>query len=394
MSAVFETTSASQKVEKPPHIVAYTRAKIALMLKEDAIFFTSVLFSLKHLWSDEISTACTDGTQIVFNPNFFLDLTQEERVFLMLHEALHVALLHMDRLNERDHAIWNKAADHVINLMLIERGFKMPQGGLADPRFKNMSSEQVYAVLKQEENAGGPGQNPGSGNAPGDFGSDLMPSTGNSQELREQVNDILVRAAIRAKQESGTPGSIPGQFQVYLDKLLNPKLPWQRILQKFMHSMDKSDYSFKRPNRRFFPSVLLPSLYSESLNHLAIAVDTSGSVTDAEFTRFVSEITGIFRMLRPKKITLVQFDTAIKETADVKDLVELSKVKFIGRGGTRIAPLLDWTNEHKPQVMLVFTDGEFRWPTETTKVPLIWLIHNNPGFVAPIGKTIHYEATT
>ena len=389
MSTVFSQTQSSQRVEQPAHITAYTRAKVALMLKADTVFFTSVLFSLKHSWSEAVSTAATDGTQIIFNPDFFMSLDQEERVFLMLHEAMHVALMHMTRLGTRNHRLWNQAADHVINLMLQSKGFQMPSMGLADKRFADMSSEQVYALLEQEQ---GPDTDP-DGDV-GGFGADLMEPTAPIAEVREQINDILVRASIRAKQESNTPGSIPGEFQVYLDKLLNPKLPWNRILQKYVQSMAKNDYTFRKPNRRFFPHQIMPSLYSETLIDLAIAVDTSGSVSDEEFQRFVSEVAGIFRMLKPKKISLIQFDTQIKSVDQLNKVEDIFKLDFRGRGGTLIDPVVKWVKENKPQLTLVFTDGEFRPAQEETRLPFIWLIHSNPDFAAPFGKTIHYEATT
>lgn len=58
-----------------------------------------------------------------------------------------MAFLHMDRLQSRNHRKWNVAADHVINLLLLERGFKMPKDGLADQQYKGLSTEEVYKLL-------------------------------------------------------------------------------------------------------------------------------------------------------------------------------------------------------------------------------------------------------
>ena len=120
---------------------AYDKAKIGLMAKSDTAFFTTVLFSLKLIWDWDIPTAATDGTTIKVSPNFFMTLTPDERVFLLVHEAMHVALLHMLRLGDRNHKKWNIACDHYINLMLIERNFKMPRNGIADPQYKGLSAD-------------------------------------------------------------------------------------------------------------------------------------------------------------------------------------------------------------------------------------------------------------
>ena len=91
----------------------------------------------------------------------------------------------------------------------------------------------------------------------------------------------------------------------------------------------------------------MPSLYSEKLMDLTIAVDTSGSVNDQEFNVFVSEVHSILRMMKPEKITLLQFDTQIKSVTKIRNLKELTQCKFTGRGGTRIDPVLDWVNKMK-----------------------------------------------
>lgn len=361
---------------------ALSKAKIHLMTKPDSVFFTTLCFSMQHVWTDRVPTAACDGKKIYWNPQFFMGLAnKEEQVFLMLHETMHAAYMHMDpvRTNGRCHDRWNIAADHVINLQLIDRGFKMPTGknaGMADAKFKGMSAEEVYKLLP--DNPGKPSM------------SDLEAPEGDIEQVRSDMQDALVRASIQSKMAQDKPGTIPGEIEIFLNKLLNPKLPWFRILQKYLQNFAKNDYTFRIPNRRFFPKHHLPSLYSNTLIDLAIAVDTSGSVSDADFLRFVSETHGILKMMKPSKITLIQFDTAIKSVNEVKSVQELMQVKFKGRGGTEIEPVINWANEKKPQLLLIFSDGQFRFYNHETKVNTLWLIHENPNFISPFGKVIHY----
>ena len=53
---------------------ALDKAKVALMSKPDSVFFTTVCFSLKHVWDDSIPTAQTNGLEIRYNPEFFMQL--------------------------------------------------------------------------------------------------------------------------------------------------------------------------------------------------------------------------------------------------------------------------------------------------------------------------------
>jgi len=355
---------------------ALDKAKIGLMSRPDSTFFTTVCFSLKHVWGN-CNTAATDGRHIWINPEFFMSLKEEERIFLLIHESMHVAYLHMERTGSKDKQKWNIACDHYINLSLIARGFVMPASGFADPQYKGLNPDQIYPLLPEDPSD--------------DFDPDLMDPIGDPAELQEHVKEILVRAATQAKMNGDSPGSIPGDIQIFLDNLLSPKLPWKVILSRFIQNMAKNDYSFKKLNRRFFPAHYLPGLYSEKLTEIAIAVDASGSVSDDDFKQMVSETHTILKQLNPDKITLVQFDAAIKSVNTVRSIRELMEVKFHGRGGTKIEPVIEWAKENKPKLLLVFSDGDFYFRVQENKIQTLWLIHDNPDFTAPFGKVIHYE---
>lgn len=368
----------------PEEQKALDKAKIALMNRPKATFYCEIGFSLKYRWTCSIPTAATDGIHMFLNPKWFLELAAEERLGLVIHEILHVAYMHPLRKGSKNHKIWNIACDHVINLIILQSGFQLPPDGYHDPKYTGMSAEQVYDDLIKNAKTQPPDKTKG-------IGDDLIdpPPGMTADEVTAKIEQTLIRASIRCAQEKAF-GSIPGDIQLLIDKLLKPKLPWNRILQKYINQFAKSDYSFRKLNRRYLPGLCLPSLHSETLMDMAIAVDISGSVSDHEFKRFVSEIALIFRMLKPKKITLIQFDTAIRNVNEIHNLVELVRVNFKGRGGTDIGQLIDWTNKHKPQLLMVFTDGEFSFKHYNTQREVLWLIHNNPGFKPKFGKAIHY----
>ena len=367
------------------HQLALNRAKIQLMTHDNSAFFTTVLFNLVHIWDNSVGTAATNGKYIKYNIPFFMALDAEERLFLLLHETLHVVFMHMLRRGERDPRIWNIAADYVINALLISLGYKMPKMGLYEPEYAEMSVDAIYEILinkKKEELEEVPWE-------------DLIDASEDFEEskaIEEEITEILVRAAIASKIAEDKPGTIPGEVQIFLDNLLTPKLPWHRILRRDMTSLAKHGYSFRRPNRRYLPDHYLPSPYNESLINVAAAIDASGSVSDYDFSTIVTETVSIFKTVKPKKMTLIQFDTDIKEVSNLHSINDLRNVKFNGRGGTEIGPVLKWAATNKPQLLLIFTDGYFDFNDDDPiiKSKVIWLIHNNNKFNAPFGKTIHY----
>lgn len=349
------------------------------MTKPSTTFFMALAYSMKHIISDDVPTAATNGKLIKYNPNFLLKLNLEEQVFLMLHETMHIAYMHMARAEAQglDPYKANIAADHVINLQLIGQGFTMPKGGLADNQYSGMSMEEIYALL------------PPNSELPWD---DLgKPQEGEAAEsLKAEIEEALVRAAMQSKMAGDKPGTIPGDIEIFLDRLLNPKLPWQTILRKYFQNFSKSDYSWKKPNRRFFPKHYLPSVHSESLMEIAVAIDVSGSVSDAQFQQHISEVASIIKTMMPPKITLIQFDHIIQSVDAVSSMNDLMNVSFTGRGGTNIDPVLEKCNELKPEVLLVFTDGWFHPPQIQPKSNVLWMVHDNPAWTAPFGKAIHY----
>ena len=374
---------------------ALDRAKIGLMQCRNSAFFTTIAFSLKHIWDDTQPTAYVDGVHMGWNPDFFLKLTSDERIGVMVHEACHVAYDHIGRLNAgmvRCPDIFNQAADHVINLMLLAKGFKLPSFRLADQRFVDMSTEQVYDILQAEAAQGKPmPQLPMADLRTGKPGDPDNQTGMDADQLAKHVKGMILQAALASKMAGDAPGSIPGDIELLLEEILNPVLPWTTILRRYMTEFNKNDYSWRKPNRRFFPNHYLPSLYSNSLQDLTFYVDISCSVMDYQFQMFVNEIAGVLKHLKPKFVTIVQFDTRIQHIDKVSNLQELKAIQFTGRGGTSIHEILDHMEANKNSLSLVFTDGGFHFPRTEFKQRIIWLINDNPKWVPVFGDAIHFS---
>lgn len=385
-----------------------THARVALMNNEEAMFMYNVCFQLEFKWCTDTPTASVDGYIMRFNPDYWLKLSHKMHITLLAHETGHVIREHMARRGNRNPEIYNWAGDYVINQELKDAGYtpitwKMDDGRdntwLQDDRFKGMTTEQVYDILLAEnppQPKSGDGGNPGGSGSgtPDPHGQwrDLIePDKGEAaaggggdkdgkpvpsiHEVKQHLDEILVSAAMAAVQ-GGQPGSIPGDVQIYLDSLLKPKLPMASHLRRFFQAIDKSDYSWSRPNRRRLP-MYLPTMRGEALCHLAFAFDMSASVKDSDIKRYVSEMVGVLRNLKPDKITLILFDTSIRSITTVKTVKDMMDVKLIGRGGTDVGDLLEWARKNNPKALCVFTDGEFHdFGFRKPACPILWMIHN------------------
>lgn len=357
------------------------KLKISLMMDPTTLFYTSILFSLKFEWKKEIETAGTDGISLFINPDWFKTLTTAERTGLLLHEVMHVALNHMIRLGDRDPALFNQAGDYVINNILLDAGYTLPTPHLENSQYKKYNTEQLYTILYEDKQKQ---------NEPNSIGNDIIYST---KENKNTIKTALANTLLRAKAQADITkaGNIPNEVLLQIEDLVNPKLPWNIILQQYMHSKTKDDYSWHRPNRRFFPLLYLPQPYSESMDHICFAVDASASVTDNQFKQFISEIHSIQEILLPNRITIIDFDTKIHTVRELHSATDLCKIKFHGRGGTDISPITEWARQNKPDIFVIFTDGDFDTPKNPKlNCDTVWVIHNNKRFKYPEGKIIHY----
>ena len=368
---------------------ALNKAKVGIMSRHNSVFISTVLFNLKFSWDNSIPTACTNGAELKVNEDFFMALEPKERIGLLAHEAWHVAFDHMARMENKDHTRFNKAADHVINLMLLDAGYAIPAGGLHDPQYKGMSADEVYRLLPEEPQDG-------SGQAPGGTGMDIVPyseGAGDPVEKQEEVSNIISSAATASASAGEDAGELPGDVTRLLKELHAPKLNWRTILANYMSEYAKEDYSYTKPNRRYAPEFYLPSMYSESLSEICVAVDTSGSVSDEEFSAFLTEIREIKENMQPKKTTIIDFDTSVKNVYELTADQGIDDVVFNGYGGTRLAPVFEHYKEEKPTVLIVFSDLYCTAMEDDPGYPVIWVVVNNPGAHVNFGDKIDYDTS-
>ena len=396
---------------------ALSKAKVKLMIKKDCAFFATLILQTPVYWltADEVDTAATDGKNLFFNPEFFLGLDPDERIFLVLHEVMHNVYNHGIRLGFRDHTTWNEAGDYVINDDLIKRGFKMPKDGLHDVGYRGMSADEVYEDLiskkdKGQSNAPAPWQDikappdsqQGDGtpdhNGNGQGGQGQNQGLGGvqaptAQEVEDHNKNLLTQATQASQMSGDKAGTVPGSLERTLEEMLKPKLPWNKILAKFLFSLNKNDYSWRKPNRRFISQgIIMPSLHSEGVGRIDFAVDTSGSVSESDFNRFISEIGYVFKTFNPKEIGVMQFDSVLQSNDKCCSVQDFLKIKFSGGGGTRIEPVLEVFKDNDAKALIILTDGYLYHGEELDpKKPVIWCVYSNPRFVPTFGTAIHFD---
>lgn len=74
----------------------------------------------KQPCTDEFcKTMCVSESKMYYNVGFVASLTLGELTFVLMHEVLHIAMMHVARCNKRDPRLWNVATDLYINELLL-----------------------------------------------------------------------------------------------------------------------------------------------------------------------------------------------------------------------------------------------------------------------------------
>mgnify|MGYP002716847052 CR=1 FL=1 len=363
----------------PQH--ALDKAIIGLFQKKCSSFLSVIFCGHKVIWDESIPTACTNGKELRINPDWWLSMSDDMRVTVLAHEMWHPALFHIDpaRIKGRNFRIWNAACDHAINLMLKEHGYVFNISHLADERFIGMSAEQIYDILIQEQPE-----------IELPFGEDFEPTDQTKPEEIAEIQQLVLRATVVSSMDKSYE-DLPDSLKQTIHRLLNPKLPWETLLAQFLTERSEEGYSWRVPNRRY-QHVYLPSRIGEGgLEHLVWAFDVSASVTDRQIATFLAEIHKAHDLFHPKRMTILTFDTMIRDVYEINENSKLDRLDLYGRGGTCMECIVEYAMQNKSSAMVVFSDLEC-YPPTNPKIPVLFICLDNPEFSMPFGKTIHLSS--
>jgi predicted metal-dependent peptidase len=460
--------------------------------------------------------------EMVWNPAWFVSITRKEQILVVVHEAAHLILRHIERMlkvtykihdnvvKKRVHDVLNVAADLAVNDTALrplmadtkidfndirstiicwpeEMGFPKgqtmefyfaellqklkeegvdpykpptecsngPDGATGSQGTKEGNGGDEEGAGEDEEGAGGAEE--GDEESDEEAGDASAEDTSNKQkgapqagkgthqkdypewfkqllnnrlfgphQMQEVLNELseeeIERILDFAEEEARkiakkaleemrkTRGTLPQYLVHALEALLTPPtIPWIELFSTFL----KSELSSKRDVGVVMPNIMLldqpnlepyPGLISDHKLNVVVGVDTSGSVSDTEFSEFLTEIYGMISAEDEEvQVKIYMYDAKLQHEmllSSVEDVCAERHTYRYGYGGTSFEPFLkllcgkaedtDWvenaTKLDEPlgpvDIAIMMTDGyapvgpkeNGPLPKYKPNCPLIWVL--------------------
>jgi predicted metal-dependent peptidase len=378
-----------------------------LMLKEP--YYGFFLIMLNKVWRKDLPTAGVSKNginfQLAINEEFWTGLSEMHQMGLLKHELLHIAFGHLTSFKSfKNHRLANVAMDMEIN-QYIDKDW-LPEGGIDIDNYEDLNLERkagcryYYDKLNQfqdEKDKNGTCGNEGMdklldqvANGEGPDHSTWEEFDNLSEAEKKLIEKQLQKVLADAKEQTiKKRGNVPGEIEgvIVIEEIVAPKFDWRGYIRRFTGVSTKvfTKKIRRKENRRFSDN---PGLKIKMKQHMLLAIDTSGSVSDSELQEFMGEIHHIYKV--GVDVTVVQCDTSIRSIEPYKGKHEIN---VAGRGGTEFDPVLDYynANQKKYTSLVYFTDGEC-YTSVVPKGNVLWVLSERSHMNESLpGKVIKLE---
>ena len=384
-------------IERAGKVVS--KATIDLVRHLETRAYAGLLLMGNTTIDPNVQTACTDGVNERYSPDFVLKLKLPEVRGLKLHETLHKVFKHTVRglsYWKKNPQLANQAADYVVNdviMNLADKAFiKLPDGGLYDPEFHGLSFPEIYRILEQEQQAGGGG---GRGDPldEHDMGGAEQMSAEQIKQYSEQINEALHQGSMMMSRFGKTlPRSIT-------DSMI-PKVDWPTAFRDFVCSVanGNDEHTYRKFDRRMIVfDIVQPGVYSEKIGDIVVAIDVSGSISQQQVNEFATELQSICEQVMPDAVRVLWWSDKVEheqiiypdQFGDIRKLL-----KPHGGGGTYVTAVSEYITQKqvKADCVVVFTDGHVESsPQWQVTAPTLWLVTENKRFVPPRGMLVKMD---
>ena len=414
-------------------------------------FFGTLSLSLKTIVDYTVRSIATDGVSLKHNPEWVAAATPQQVKSALAACVVSCAFHHHIRREQRSYGRWQKACNLAITPMLIQQGLLSGEEG------QKMSAERAYDQLEEEtkeeqaatvstqQHAEGQCDQPGQSGAaqqhgPGQTGKnqtqedqqqqdnnagpsqdgkpqkpdetqeewdqndpsghlgEVQDFPGETPEEIEESANKWIEATLQCIQLAKQQGLNPGDLSEHVAALLEPTIDWRSALRNLLTEHINTRDTWARPNRRFAATgPYLPGKEPHGAPPIALAVDTSGSMSNKELSEVWAEVRECTEVMEPEFVRIIQCDAAVVDDETYKPDELPLELAARGRGGTRFTPVFDlleraW-GEEEIGCLIYLSDLYCNdYPRVPPEYPVIWVGSSNASEIdPPFGTRIDIE---
>jgi predicted metal-dependent peptidase len=318
-----------------------------LMLKEP--YYGFFLIMLNKMWRKDLPTAGVSKNginyQLAINEEFWTSLSEKHQMGLLKHELLHIAFGHLVSFGSfRNKKLANVAMDMEIN-QYIDSEY-LPDGGININDYEDLDLDikagcryyyDKLQQLKDEKDKNGTCGNEEMDKLLDNIDNGDIPDHSTWEEFddlseaeKKLIEKQLQKVLSDAKEQTiKKRGNIPGEIEgvIVIEEIVPPKFDWRGYIRRFTGISTKvfTKKIRRKENRRYEEN---PGLKIKMRQHMLLAIDTSGSVSNSELQEFMGEIHHIYKA--GVDVTIMQCDTNIRSIEAYKGKNEIN---VVGRGG-------------------------------------------------------------
>jgi predicted metal-dependent peptidase len=359
------------------------KARTKLLLAQDAKFvFLAHLCEVQDVIDKSVETACTDGSSIRWNPEFVTGVDDAELLAVLMHELLHIGLLHnVVACQYEDHDRLNIAADLAVNSILGDMKCKLPKGALkaGEGEFVHLehgkSMEHYYRQIQEMEDDELPDQQPGSIEAAGSEEAKNTPP-GSSPAMGQAMAGEMIKAMVgEALTKAEGCGSLPRCLGAAVKAGLEQKVDYRTALKRFRNKIARGGADWTRPNRRLRAAgKSVARNRTRKVGTVLVLWDCSGSMPKATAEQCLAEIGAIFTEAIGT-VHVWQHDTRIVHKDELKQGHTMPVLERKTHGGTsHVEPFQQIADsELRFDLIICLSDCQTSYPTDGPNVPTVWI---------------------
>ena len=330
-----------------------------------------------------------------YNPDWYEELTESQAIGVVLHELLHLLLLHALRCGERDPLIWAVCCDMAVNDHLPQE--MLPANAVTTEKIErelslklqhHKSAESYYAdIARLLADSFSFTKMKNMVTLKSSNGSLLeadLPPEEDISEMNEQALKGTLRDLI---DESRQGGEVPQALDAELEVVYaQAQIDWKTMFKRFLTGRGRmqSRATYKRESRRYdsFPG----SKRSVGLSVL-IALDESGSISNEQLQTFFHEVMAVNRITNAQ-ILVTEFDTRCTAPKPAAEYRHVQKREM--NGGTDFRPVFTLADSLKVSLVVIFTDGDGSAP-ENANQKVLWVLTKGGKQPAAFGYSVTFE---